>query len=64
MHDAFRASRVGDVMVRDFVTLQESDSLELAMQEMAAGNQKDFPVADHDDSIGILLHRDPSEGSG
>ena len=51
-------------MVQRFLTLNESDSLELATREMAAGHQKDFPVTDGHQITGILLHRDVVKGAG
>ncbi len=58
MREVFRGARVRDAMLQRFLTLQESDPLELATREMAAGRQKDFPVTDGHEITGILLHRD------
>ena len=58
VREIFRGARVRDAMVQRFLTLNESDSLELATREMAAGHQKDFPVTDGHPITGILLHRD------
>ncbi len=58
MREVFRGARVRDAMVRSFLTLKESDPLELAAREMAAGHQKDFPVTNGSEITGILLHRD------
>ena len=58
IREVFRGVRVGDAMVHRFLTLKESDPLELATREMAAGHQKDFPVTDGHEITGILLHRD------
>ncbi len=68
IREVFRGARVRDAMVRQFVTLQENDSLEHATHEMVAGHQKDFPVTDGQEIIGILSHHDAvkalSEGRG
>jgi Zn-dependent protease/CBS domain-containing protein len=58
IREVFRGARVRDAMVRRFLTLSPSDPLQLATQQMAAGHQKDFPVADGQQVAGILLHRD------
>ena len=58
MREVFRGALVRDAMVQRFLTLNESDPLELATQEMAAGHQKDFPVTNGREITGILLHRD------
>jgi Zn-dependent protease/CBS domain-containing protein len=58
MREVFRGARVRDAMVQRFLTLRESDPLELATSEMVAGHQKDFPVTDGKQITGILLQRD------
>ncbi len=58
LREIFRGAHVSDAMVQRFMTLREDDPLELAIREMAAGHQKDFPVTDGQRISGILLHKD------
>ncbi len=58
VREIFRGARVRDAMVQRFLTLNESDPLELATRQMAAGHQKDFPVTDGHEITGILAHQD------
>jgi Zn-dependent protease/CBS domain-containing protein len=58
VREIFRGARVRDAMVQRFLILNESDPLEFATQEMAAGHQKAFPVTNGQGITGILLHHD------
>ena len=58
MRESFRGARVRDAMVKRFLTLNETDRLDMATREMVAGHQKDFPVTNGSEITGILLHRD------
>ena len=56
--EVFRGARVRDAMASHFLTLSEDDPLELAIREISAGLQRDFPVSDGKQVSGILLHHD------
>lgn len=58
MRESFRGARVRDAMVKRFLTLHETDRLDMATSEMVAGHQKDFPVTNGHEITGILLHHD------
>jgi Zn-dependent protease/CBS domain-containing protein len=58
MREVFRGTRVRDVMVRQFLTLQVGDPIHLAAREMAVRHQKDFPITSAHQITGLLLHND------
>ena len=54
----FHGVRVRDVMITHFQTLCENDPIDVILAASSQGLQKDFPVTDHREIRGILLHKD------
>jgi CBS domain-containing protein len=50
--------RVRDAMIRQFHTLSTSDLVTDAARESSNSQQKDFPVVDGREIIGLVIHRD------
>lgn len=58
MRSAFRGVPVRQAMMTQFRALQPGDSLEVAVQELLAGAQQDFPVVEGGQVVGVLLRAD------
>lgn len=49
---------VGRVMITDFQTLTDKNTLADAVELILAGSQQDFPVLDHSEVVGVLTRSD------
>jgi CBS domain-containing protein len=49
---------VGRVMITDFQTLTDKNTLTDAVELILAGSQQDFPVLDHSEVVGVLTRSD------
>jgi Zn-dependent protease len=58
LESTFRNVRVGDAMMTRFRALSPGDSLEVAVSELLAGAQQDFPVVDAGRVVGLLERGD------
>lgn len=58
MQSALEGLRARDAMVTRFRTLAAQDTLPMAVTELLAGSQQDFPVVENDKPIGILRRND------
>lgn len=58
MQSALGGLRVSDAMMTRFRTLTAGDSLEVAIRELLAGSQQDFPVISDGRVIGMLRRND------
>ena len=58
MKSAFSGIPVTKAMLTDFKTLNRSQTLEQAVELTISGTQKDFPVTDRGEILGILSHSD------
>jgi predicted transcriptional regulator len=56
--EALAGLTVGDAMLTDFRTLATNDNLNRAAEFTLAGSQKDFPVVERGDVVGVLLQAD------
>jgi Zn-dependent protease/CBS domain-containing protein len=58
MRSIIRDYRVRDAMIRQFNTLRETDLVADAARESSASHQKDFPVTDGKEIVGLVFYRD------
>ena len=58
MQSALSGLRVSDGMMTRFRTLTAEDSLDVAVKELLAGSQQDFPVIANGQVVGILRRND------
>jgi Zn-dependent protease len=58
LHDVLGDAPVQSAMMTRFRTLAPKDTLQTAVDELLAGAQQDFPVADESDFRGMLRRRD------
>jgi Zn-dependent protease/predicted transcriptional regulator len=64
LQSAFGGIPVKQAMITDFKTLNQSDSLERAIELTLAGSQKDFPIVDNGDVAGVLTQTDLMKALG
>lgn len=62
MKSALDGVTVEKVMITDFRTLAPSDALGRAVEQILAGSQQDFPVAEGGAVVGVLTRRDLMTG--
>lgn len=53
-----RGFLVSDAMMRRFRTLEEEDELSVAVEQLLAGSQQEFPVMRNERVVGLLTRRD------
>jgi Zn-dependent protease/CBS domain-containing protein len=62
--ETFRNVSVGQAMATQFRSLSPTDSLQVAIDELIAGHQQDFPVVESGRLVGLLRRRDLVAGLG
>lgn len=58
VRSAFRGIPVRDAMITRFYALSEDDTLEVAIEQLLAGTQHDFPVLRGKEVVGVLMRSD------
>ncbi|OGU00959.1 MAG: protease, partial [Gemmatimonadetes bacterium RBG_16_66_8] len=62
LRSALRGALVRDAMMTRFLALSEGDPLAMAVRELLAGSQQDFPVVGGDRVVGVLARADLVKG--